>query len=96
MHADGDTNTTIRERKIAIVEKIFAARGSYTPFEWGIAQLYYRCGLSHQEISRIFHVERSTVSHAMRNVRRKAASKHHHRPCLQRGERELENDHKGA
>ena len=38
---------TWRQKKLAAIERILDSREAYTPREWGIVQLYYKCGLSH-------------------------------------------------
>ena len=65
-------NVTFRQKKLAVVEKILDSRERYTPREWGIVQLYYKCGLSHAEIARIFKTPRPSITRSMRNIRRKA------------------------
>ena len=67
-------NTTIPEKKMALIANILKSRELLTPREYGIMQLYYKCGLSHDEIAHIFKTERSTISHSMRNIRRKIRS----------------------
>lgn len=74
MQLDNPVNVTFRMRKIAVVEKILDSQEKYTPREWGIAQLYYKCGLTHADIARIFQASRPSITRSMRNIRRKALS----------------------
>ncbi len=74
MSVDELTNVTFRQKKIAVIERIIDCREAYTPREWGIVQLYFKCGLSHAEIARIFRVPRPSITRSMRNIRRKALS----------------------
>ncbi len=69
---DNMQNVTLRQRKLAVIDRILASREKYTPREWGIVQLYYKCGLSHSEIARIFKTPRPSITRSMRNIRRKA------------------------
>jgi len=74
MSVDEMTNVTFRQKKIAVMERILISRDAYTPREWGIVQLYFKCGLSHAEIARIFRVPRPSITRSMRNIRRKTLS----------------------
>ncbi len=65
-------NVTLRQRKLAVIDRILESREKLTPREWGIVQLYYKCGLSHAEIARIFKTPRPSITRSMRNIRRKA------------------------
>jgi DNA-binding NarL/FixJ family response regulator len=64
-------NVTFRERKLAVIDRILESRERLTPREWGIVQLYYKCGLSHAEIARIFKTQRPSITRSMRNIRKK-------------------------
>jgi len=72
MRIDEMSNVTFRERKIAAIDTILDSRDKLTPREWGIVQLYFKCGLSHAEIARIFKTPRPSITRSMRNIRRKA------------------------
>jgi DNA-binding NarL/FixJ family response regulator len=72
MRFDMMENVTLRERKLAVIDRILDSRDRFTPREWGIVQLYFRCGLSHAEIARIFKTPRPSITRSMRNIRRKA------------------------
>ena len=65
-------NVTFRKRKLAVIETIFDSREKLTAREWGIVHLYFRCGLSHAEIARIFRTCRPSITRSMGNIRRKA------------------------
>ena len=69
---DNTQNVTLRQRKLAVIDRILESRERFTPREWGIVQLYYKCGLSHAEIARIFKTPRPSITRSMRNIRRKA------------------------
>lgn len=71
MRFDNITEVTFRERKLAVIDRIMDSRDKLTPREWGIVQLYYKCGLSHAEIARIFKTCRPSITRSMRNIRRK-------------------------
>lgn len=75
MFIEETADAAVRQKRLAVIGRIFDSRDTYTPREWGIVQLYYKCGLSHREIARIFHVPHSSISRSMRNIRRKALSK---------------------
>jgi len=72
MYLDDVADVTFRQKKLAVIEKILDSRERYTPREWGIVQLYYKCGLSHAEIARIFKTPRPSITRSMTNIRRKA------------------------
>jgi len=72
MQLDNMQNVTFRDRKLAVIDRILDSRDKLTPREWGIVQLYFRCGLSHAEIARIFKTPRPSITRSMRNIRRKA------------------------
>ena len=72
MHLDNIQNVTFRDRKLAVIDRILNSRDVLTPREWGIVQLYFKCGLSHAEIARIFKTHRPSITRSMRNIRRKA------------------------
>ena len=71
MRFDNMADVTFRERKLAVIDRIMDSRDKLTPREWGIVQLYYKCGLSHAEIARIFKTCRPSITRSMRNIRRK-------------------------
>ncbi len=71
MRFDNIAEVTFRERKLAVIDRIMDSRDKLTPREWGIVQLYYKCGLSHAEIARIFKTCRPSITRSMRNIRRK-------------------------
>jgi len=75
MFIEEASDEAVCQRGLAVIERILDSRDRYTPREWGIAQLYYKCGLSHREIARIFDVPHSSISRSMRNIRHKALSK---------------------
>jgi len=72
MQLDNMQNVTFRDRKLAVIDRILDSRDKLTPREWGIVQLYFKCGLSHAEIARIFKTPRPSITRSMRNIRRKA------------------------
>ncbi len=72
MYLDNMQNVTFRDRKLAVIDAILDSRDKLTPREWGIVQLYFKCGLSHAEIARIFKTPRPSITRSMRNIRRKA------------------------
>lgn len=72
MRFENRRNVTLHQMKMAFIDRILDSREKYTPREWGIVQLYYRCGLSHAEIARIFKVPRPSITRSMRNIRTKA------------------------
>ena len=72
MHLDNIQNVTFRQRKLAVIDTVLDSRDKLTPREWGIVQLYFKCGLSHAEIARIFKTSRPSITRSMRNIRRKA------------------------
>jgi DNA-binding NarL/FixJ family response regulator len=72
MRLDNMQNVTFRDRKLAVIDAILDSRDRLTPREWGIVQLYFKCGLSHAEIARIFKTCRPSITRSMRNIRRKA------------------------
>lgn len=74
MYVEQLGEVTFRERKLAVIDRMFDSREKYTPREWGILQLYFKCGLSHGEIARIFKVSRPSITRSMKNIRRKALS----------------------
>ena len=71
MRFDMMENVTLRERRLAVIDRVLESREKLTPREWGIVQLYFKCGLSHAEIARIFRTPRPSITRSMRNIRRK-------------------------
>ena len=82
MQVDQYPDVTYRQKKIAVIERILDSRDAYTPREWGIVQLYFKCGLSHAEIARIFKVPRPSITRSMRNIRKKALGERYIPPDL--------------
>lgn len=72
MRLDNIQNVTFRDRKLVVIDTVLDSRDKLTPREWGIVQLYFKCGLSHAEIARIFKTPRPSITRSMRNIRRKA------------------------
>jgi len=63
-----------REQHLAVVDQILDCRDRYTPREWGIVELFYKCGESHRTIAEIFRCSPGTVSYYLARAREKALS----------------------
>ena len=51
-----------------MVDRVLAYRRLIGWRRWGMLQLYYRAGLSQQEIAGIFHVNRQMVTYEMKRA----------------------------
>jgi len=61
-----------REDRLALIDQILDSREKLTPLEWGVALLYYKCGVSQREIARIFVCTQGAVASYLRRIRTKA------------------------
>jgi DNA-directed RNA polymerase specialized sigma24 family protein len=63
-----------RQRRLAVIDQILNCRDRYTAREWGMVELFYKCGDSQRDIAKIFSCTQATVYYYLERARRKALS----------------------
>jgi hypothetical protein len=61
--------------RTAVVDELLQLEGFVGSQRWGMAMLYYRAGLSQDEIGRIFGVQRQVVNYRIRRALEIAAER---------------------
>jgi DNA-directed RNA polymerase specialized sigma24 family protein len=67
-------DVSLRDHRLALIDQILRSRDKYTGHEWGMVHLYYKCGLSQDDIAWVFGCCQQTVSRSLMRAREKALS----------------------